>query len=619
MTGIVGIITFKDPFPIPDLQTNLRQIANRVQSFGLEDEGIWLQHEGKIGFGFRRLAMPALPSAANSLKLSETNRSALIMNGEIYNFKEIRAELESRGQAFRSHTDTEVLLCAIETWGLNAIDRLNGMFAFAWYDKALRSLVLARDHAGIKPLYYYVEPGGKGLVFASQYNQLLLSPWGEPGPVRLDVLNLYLRLHHIPPPYALLENTFQLEPGHYLLIKENGNIEDRAWWRLPRSPHFDLQGAAAVDAAGQALEAAVRRQMITESSLGVFLSGGVDSPLVAAIAREQAGPDLKAFTIGNHGWKQDESQDAKKFAENLDVNFRLLNITGEDILNLIPKVWEAQYEPFADFSVLPTMMLGQFSRKEIEVALSGDGGDELFFGYERPLSLLRNGSDFQYPWALRYGLYAAGRLGIIPRRSEVIAALSPAEYYFGVNCRLSEKRLRKLAPGLLGLPLNFSLYNFEKYQGLEDLANYSRYVEFYGQLQRGLKKMDMASVSNGLVVRVPLLNREVIDTSLRIDPFANMENGKRKQVLVKLLGRHVSPETIPKTKRGFGAPLGEWLRGPLRPVVEDLLFSENLYPGGVFDQSQLRLYWQEHLRNEKDHKWGLWGILALQGWARVNL
>lgn len=181
------------------------------------------------------------------------------------------------------------------------------------------------------------------------------------------------------------------------------------------------------------------------------------------------------------------------------------------------------------------------------------------------------------------------------------------------------KTLNLIAPELTGLPEDFSLYSFGKYQGIEDLANYSRFVEFYGQLQRGLKKMDMASMHYGLEVRVPLLDREVIETSLRIDPFTNMQNGKRKQVLEKLLERYVPSELIPSSKRGFAVPLGDWLRGPLRPMVEDMLFSGNLYPSGLFDQNQLRSYWQEHLRNEKDHKWGLWGILALQGWARTNL
>ncbi len=619
MCGIAGIISFKDSLPVPQLRSDLLRMTERMQPRGPDDEGLWLDPSGKIGFGFRRLAVLDLSAAAHQPMVSESNRSVLILNGEIYNYQEIRAELEARGQGFCSRSDTEVLLYALETWGAEAIDRLNGMFAFAWYNKPSRSLLLARDHAGIKPLYYFIQPGGKGLVFASQFNQLLLTQWGEPGPVRLDVLNLYLRLHHIPPPYGLLQNTFQLQPGHYLRVYEDGRVEDHCWWSLPRSPQFELQGESAVDAAGQALETAIKRQRVADVPLGVFLSGGVDSPLVTAIARKQTGSDLKAFTIGNPGWRQDESEDASRYAKQLDVDFRLLNVTGNDMLDLIPKVWEAQYEPFADYSILPTMMVSRFSRREIKVALSGDGGDELFFGYERPLSLLRNGADFRYPWLLRYGLYAAGRLGLIPQRSEVIAAHSPADYYFGVNSRMSEKTLNLIAPELTGLPEDFSLYSFGKYQGIEDLANYSRFVEFYGQLQRGLKKMDMASMHYGLEVRVPLLDREVIETSLRIDPFTNMQNGKRKQVLEKLLERYVPSELIPSSKRGFAVPLGDWLRGPLRPMVEDMLFSGNLYPSGLFDQNQLRSYWQEHLRNEKDHKWGLWGILALQGWARTNL
>ncbi len=586
---------------------------------GPDDQGCWQDPAGRLFLGFRRLAVIDPSPAGHQPMVSGDGRSVIAFNGEIANFRELRHELEQEGTRFRSHGDTEVLLEALNRWGTAAIPRLNGMFAFAWYDTRERRLVLARDHAGIKPLYYFVHPGGKGVAFASQYNALLHTPWGEPGPVRLDVLRLYLRLHHIPPPYGLLANTYQLEPGHYLVIGPDGDLRKHCWWRLPEDPEPDLRGEAAVEAVAGALDAAVRRQRVADVPLGVFLSGGVDSPLVTAVARRQTGSELKAFTIGSPGWWQDESEDAARYAAHLGVDHRLHPTSGEEAMAALQDVAQAQHEPFADFSVLPTLQVSRLARAEVTVALSGDGGDELFFGYERPLSLLRNGSDFRWPWSARALLYLAGKHGLGSRRSSTIVARTPGHYYFDVNCRIKDEDLGLLAPGLEPLPEDFDLYASPRYRGPRALAGYSRRVEFYGQLQRGLKKVDMASMYHSLEVRVPLLDREVIETSLRIDPFDCMRNGSRKAVLRDLLAQHVPADVIPKPKRGFAVPLGDWLRGPLAPMVEETLLGGPLYPEGVLSRNGVQEYWKQHLTGQKDRKWGLWTLLALQWWAAAHL
>jgi len=222
--------------------------------------------------------------------VSSDGRSVVTLNGEIYNFQELGRELEAQGVVFRSKSDTEVLLEGLNRWGVDWIARLNGMFAFAWYRVPERTLVAARDHAGIKPLYYFQPSDGSGLAFGSQYDVLLRTPWGSPGPVRLDVLRLYLRLNHIPPPYGLLEGTRQLPPGHWLRVREGHALETRCWWSLPRDPEPDLSSDRTLEPLAEALERAVRRQRIADVPLGVFLSGGVDSPLVTAVARRQTGP-----------------------------------------------------------------------------------------------------------------------------------------------------------------------------------------------------------------------------------------------------------------------------------------------------------------------------------------
>jgi asparagine synthase (glutamine-hydrolysing) len=616
MCGIAGIVSYEGEAKEPAFAAAIREMAGLMRRRGPDDEGFWQAPDGRLQLGFRRLAIVDLTAAGHQPMISGDGRSAIVFNGEIYNHAQLRQELEHAGVCFRSRSDTEVLLEALNFWGAEAIGRLNGMFAFAWYDQQARRLVLARDHAGIKPLYYGRQAGGKGLVFGSQFDVLMRSPWGRLGGVRQDVLRLYLRLHHIPPPYGLMENTFQLEPGAYLVIGPDNTIEKRVWWRMPQQNGGALRGPEAVEAVDAALQNAVRRQRMADVPLGVFLSGGVDSPLVTAIARRQTGPELKAFTIGNPGWPQDESEAAANYGRRLGVDCRMHAATGGDALNRISEVMAAQHEPFADFSILPTLQISQFARTEVTVALSGDGGDELFFGYERPLSLLRNGTDFRLPRPVRKALYYAGRLGVGPKKSEVITAPSAGAYYFGVNCRMSEADLGRIAPGLPALPADFDLYSSGPYQSREQLADYSRRVEFYGQLQRGLKKVDMASMHHSLEVRVPLLDREVVEVSLRCDPFDNMRHGARKAVLRDALARYVPAAEIPSPKRGFAVPLGDWLRGPLRPLVEETLFQGPLFPEGVFDRKGLRRYWEDHLSGRSDAKWGIWTLLALQWWAK---
>lgn len=619
MCGICGIYSTEGIAAHPRFAASIEKMKHLMLRRGPDDDGTWVDARGTLTLGFRRLAILDLSPAANQPMVSGDRRSAIVFNGELYNFLELRRELESKGVRFRSRSDSEVALEAFNTWGVSALERFNGMFALAWYDRAERELVLARDHAGIKPLYYFVEPHGRGVVFASQYNCLFHGPWEKPAKERLDVLHLFLRLHHIPPPYALFENTHQLEPGTYIEVGPDGSVAKHTWWSLPRSPEPDLNAEAAMELLPRVLDDAIHRQRISDVPLGVFLSGGVDSPLVTAIARQQTGPELKAFTIGNPGWWQDESSIAALYAQHLGVDFRLHAIDGLQAEKMLSAVAVAQTEPFADYSIFPTMLVSQAARTELTVALSGDGGDELFFGYERPFSLLRSGQDFRWPWPMRVALYGLGKYGVGPSRSQAILAKTVGDYYFGVNCRLHAQDIQKIAPGLDHLPDDFNLYHhFDRYRGLVDLANYSRWVEFYGQLQRGLKKVDFASMYYSLEVRVPLLDLEVINLSVRIKPFDSMKKGTRKALLRELLARYVPGETIPSEKRGFAVPLGEWLSGSLRPAVEEMLIDRDLYPLGVFDQSAVQEYWAQHVSGERSLKWGMWTLLALQLWYKAH-
>jgi asparagine synthase (glutamine-hydrolysing) len=624
MCGIAGFLAFDNSLATTEHMSHLESMTALQANRGPDDEGYWFDPRGRVALGFRRLAILDLTMAGHQPMHSRDGRSVLVMNGEIYNFKEIRHELESHGLQFRSGTDTEALLEALNLWGVEEVlDRVNGMFAFAFYERDRQRLTLARDHAGIKPLYYMVHPGQKGISFGSQYNVLFHAPWQAPTEINEEAFYLYLRLQHIPPPHGLYRSTFQLRPGSFLQISAEGELTKKDYWTLPRQVDENfIEVDEALPQLEQTLSESVDRHRIADVPVGVFLSGGIDSPLITSVARQQVGRQLKAFTISIPGWAQDEAQDAAQYARHLGIDHQIIEVSGDDAMSMIESVIQAQHEPFADYSIIPTMLVSRFSRPQIKVALSGDGGDELFFGYERPLSLLRNGNDFRFNRPMRIGLYTAGRLGLISEKSDVIVHRSPAEYYFEVNSRLSGENLEKLIPSFRRRVRNhhqeIDLYRFGSYQNEMDLANYSRYVEFYGQLQRGLKKVDMASAHYGLEVRTPLLDREIIALSLRINPFDMMKDHNRKWVLRTLLEKHVPLAMIDRRKRGFAIPLGEWLRGPLRERVENTLFDRPLFPESLFSRPAVMDYWQEHLSGTANHKWGLWTLLSLQWWSMTH-
>lgn len=614
MCGICGLFS-KESGATSDssFETAIGRMSAAMARRGPDDEGFWNDPEGRLRLGFRRLAILDLSAAGHQPMLSVDQRHVLVFNGEIYNYPELRREVESKGVRLRSTGDSEVLLEALAIWGLDLLPRLDGMFAFAWYEREQRRLTLARDHAGIKPLHF--ARFGDGLAFGSQYDQLLRTPWGTPGEPRLDVLRLFLQLNHIPPPYGLLENTAQLPPGHWLRIDARGGFEQRSWWRLPENPRPGLNAEEGIEALDEALDRSVQRQRLADVPVGVFLSGGVDSPLVAAYARQQTDRQLQAFTIGNPGWWQDEAPAAAELAKHLDVTHHVVQVGADETVAAAREVMAAQHEPFADFSLVPTLIISRFARQRVTVALSGDGGDELFFGYQRPVSLLRDGADFRWPHWLRWGLYGLGRAKLGRRRSDVIVFPSAGDYYLAVNSRFGSADLARLAPELGPLPADFDLYHSGPLHEDRELADFSRRAEFYGQLQRGLKKVDMASMHHGLEVRVPLLGREIIDLSLQIAPRDHLAGG-RKQLLRRLLARHIPQGRQQQRKLGFSVPLAGLLRGPLRTTVEETLLDGPLYPTGLFRRQQVEAYWRQHLTSSADHKWSLWALLCLQWWAR---
>jgi asparagine synthase (glutamine-hydrolysing) len=546
--------------------------------------------------------------------ITSDGRYIIVYNGEVYNFKELREELQQRGLKFRSSGDTEVVLNALVFWGKAALDRFNGMFALAFYDSIDKRLLLARDHAGIKPLYYLLT--GDGLVFASQYDQIMAHPWAKTLQPTSDGLALYLRLGYIPAPYALLKDTYMLEPGAWLEVNPEGQVKHGKFFEFPRFQEPDLYGAEAYEAVDAAITRAVRRHLVSDVPVGTFLSGGIDSPLVAAKAKAASNGSLRAFTIGTNGDDLDESPDAIAYAQEIGVSHVVEHASPEVALGMLDDVVSSCAEPFADYSVFPTMMIARMARRHVKVILSGDGGDELFWGYpSRFVPVLKHAHEFAYPYWLRMGLWGMGRL--LGNGNSNIRYQDIGACYHAKHTRIYEDDLGSLFPELPDWPPNFGLF---AYSGSEQnkTAQWMRWNEFVGHLTMVLLKVDRASMHHSLEVRVPLLDREVIDVACRIDWQSCMDLNRNlgKLPLRDSLARHVRFQA--QTKRGFEAPMNAWLRGPLKDIFQESVIERKEILGLPVNQEKLRLMFQQHSDNQIDYARSLWTLLSLVLWEHEH-
>ena len=377
MCGIAGELIFLNA---TGPKVDWERISSMMARRGPDDEGIWSDKD-RCTLVFRRLAIIDLSQNGHQPMTACSGRFVLVFNGEIYNYKDLRSRLESQGVQFRSNSDTEVVLYALIEWGMAALDSFNGMFALGFYDKAEKRLLLARDHAGIKPLYYLTH--SKGVVFASQYNQLMAHPFSQNLSVSQEALGLYLRLAYIPAPYALLQNSHMLEPGTWIQFTGTGDIQQGQYFHFPRCEMPSLKGEEALEAVDHVIAEAVKRQLISDVPVGAFLSGGIDSPLVVANMNASGTNTIRTFTIGTGEEATDESSDAMRYARELGVDHVIERVKPDTALNWVDKVIDACGEPFGDYSIFPTMMVSHLASQDFKVMLSGDGGDELFWGYPR--------------------------------------------------------------------------------------------------------------------------------------------------------------------------------------------------------------------------------------------
>jgi len=610
MCGIAGELRYQQG-PSGADWPHLSELMRRR---GPDDAGFW-DEDGHCALVFRRLSILDLSPKGHQPMVHESGQYVLVFNGEIYDFRELRKDLEAHGETFASTGDAEVLLKALIRWNTAVLERLNGIFAIAFYDIGQKSLLLARDHAGIKPLYYLED--SRGVVFGSQYNQLLDHPWSTAHDIDPEAVALYLRYSYIPAPFAMLQDSAMLEPGCWIRFSADREIERGRHWRFPAPQGLRLAGNDATQAVDEAVSNAVRRQLVSDVPVGAFLSGGIDSPLVVAKMVEAGHAVMKTFTIATGGGAGDESADAARYAAELGVEQVIETITPDRALEFLPRVIEASSEPFGDYSIFPTMLVSHLASRDFKVMLSGDGGDELFWGYpERFGGPIRFANDFRMPFFLRR-MRSMAREALGRGKSPSLNQRSIGDWYSLRHTCLKKGWFRRIFPDAPQAVDTFHGYDYRGWQ-TDETAEWLRLNEFQYHLTMVLLKVDRASMHCSQEVRVPLLDREVIETAARVDwqSCLSLDTGTGKLPLRNSLARHVSHQT--HAKRGFEAPMGNWLRGSLRDQFESLVIDRDDFFGQRIDKDALRELYDRHLTAGEDHSFGLWPLLSLALWEQAH-
>lgn len=631
----------------------LRRMADTLIHRGPDDGGVWSDSAQRVGLGHRRLAIVDLSPAGHQPMVSASGRYVIAFNGEIYNHLDLRKAVEqippippfSKGGIleWRGHSDTETLLAGFAAWGIEAtLKKTVGMFAIALWDRAERRLTLARDRLGEKPLFYGWVRGA--FVFGSELKALRAYP-GFDNPVSRDALALYLQHCVVPAPYSIYQDIFKLEPGCVLSVSATGlagkTVQIEPYWRFTDAVRQGLAApiqseTEAVAALESALREAVALQAVADVPLGAFLSGGVDSSTIVALMQAQSSRPVQTFTVGFDETGFDESPHALAVARHLGTEHHALRVTAADALAVIPLLPAMYDEPFADRSQIPTHLVSKAARSRVTVALSGDAGDELFGGYNRYFWGRRVWNHLGWmPSVLRQGL-GAGIQQIPVAAWDALGRALPGAY--GV-ARLSDK-VHKLAHRLKTVQSLDDLYRSlvtEWPQGTElvrgagclptklDNASLTTGVpEAEHRMMLWdtltylsddiLTKVDRAAMSVSLETRVPFLEHRVVELAWRLPLHMKIRGGQGKWALRQVLYKYVPRELIERPKAGFGIPVGQWLRGPLREWAEELLDEARLQREGYFNPAPIRQAWQEHLSGRHDWTARLWCVLMFQAW-----
>lgn len=584
------------------------------------DSGGRFEFENHVQLGFRRLAILDLSSAANQPMVSPDGRWAMVFNGEVYNHKKIKALLPEGKYQFRTTSDTEVILYAMDHFGpMEAVKLLDGMFAIGLVDLFKDELYLFRDFAGIKPLFYGIKSGS--IVFGSQYDQITKHPLFQSETVNQEVLSVFLRWHYVPAPLGMLENTGQLLPGSWLHVSKDGNVRQGKYWEFdPFRPSTITSEKEALEYLEQNLIQSIEMEMESDVPLGAFLSGGIDSPLVVSMAQEKVNGKLKAFSIGSESKVHDESEDASWYARKIGVDHHLEKMNAASALSILPEVLKTMRDPIADFSIIPTYLVSKLARKEVTVALSGDGGDELFFGYERFFSMGKNFNYLNDPlWKRKCAYYLNFKLLKNKKVNSAIFTQDLGAYHAELHSRFKPSKIRTVFSDFKEYFPDKAFFFSKNWnpKSEEELVQQVAYAEFYGMMQKTLVKVDRASMGVSLEVRVPFLLKSNIEKAIDISPWLSYGNGKKKEILKQLLRKRCPGAPIDERKRGFTIPLNSWINQELKSSFEEVLNDQNFLQTFGFNQEGIQQLMKQHA-NGVDEKWPLFTLFALSNWNNIR-
>jgi asparagine synthase (glutamine-hydrolysing) len=643
MCGIAGLIS-------TDPEARIGAMLTAIEHRGRDDEGTWISpaiddYGQQVCFGHRRLSIIDTSSAGHEPMLSQDGRFVLTFNGEIYNYRELREELIAKGHAFRTQTDIEVLLTAWQEWGEASLTRLNGMFAFALWDEKARALFLVRDHVGIKPLYYACpkpdRDGGCGsFLFASEVKSILASKLIKPG-LDHESLHQFLTFLWVPDPNTLFRGVKTVPPGHVVEWRD-GEIQTRAWWDVS----FDDIDATRNEAWWQerlleTLDRVVKLEMVADVPLGSFLSGGIDSSAIVAMMKHHSyGRQIETYTIGmaaedlRYDIIPDDVEWARKVNQQLDTDYHEIMLKP-DVAELLPKLVYHMDEPAIDMAI-PSYLVSRAARETLRVMLSGMGGDEVFAGYPRQLAMKLAGAFDPVPQLLRRPVMRAieyalpggkpGKLTAPLRNAKKFARSAALDFenrYLGFQTYFTDAAKERLYTAELQ----------DETRGLDAYAAHRRYFArardaaplnqlLYVDMKTflpclNLMTTDKTSMAANLEVRVPFLNREMIEFAARMPPELKLKGLKRKYILKKAAETLLPRDVVWRKKAGFGAPIRSWLRGALRPMVDDLLSEETIKRRGLFHPQEVRRIIDTNLSGREDNNLQVFQLLNLELWMRA--
>lgn len=647
MCGIAGFIDISSHKRSDEMEAVVTRMADTLRHRGPDDKGAWTDEKSGIAFGYRRLSIIDLSREGHQPMVSGSGRYVIVFNGEIYNFKALRKELEASGQKFHGNSDTEVMLEVISRFGVDeALLKFNGMFAFAVWDRQERVLSLARDRLGEKPLYYGWS--GNTFLFASELKAIRSYP-GFASQIDRNALALYMRYNCIPAPYSIYKNIRKLPPAAILKM-DASCLKDKKeslgfYWSLKdivekaQKDRFEGSLKEAVNHADSLLSEAVKLRMESDVPLGVFLSGGIDSSLVTALMQKQSAQKVKTFTIGFNEPGYNEAAQAKLVARHLGTEHTEFYVTPDETMAVIPRLAEIYDEPFSDSSQIPTFLVSELTRKKVTVSLSGDGGDEIFAGYNRyfwvkdiwqNIGWINKGIRDKIAAMLmavspeKWESIFRNAGNILPKKArqrtpgdkihklaDILSSDSPYDMYLGLVSHWRNTDL--LVPGSKE-PMTMLTDDKARMADL-DIAEEMMYKDAVTYLPDDiLVKVDRASMAVSLESRAPFLDHRIVEFAWSLPLSMKVKGSDGKRLLKDILHQYVPSRLVERPKMGFALPIDAWLRGPLKDWAASLLDEKKIRDEGFLNSLPIKEKWEEHISGKRNWQYLLWDVLMFQAW-----